>query len=54
MKRESLFISLLENINKEEAKLLLAMKEKKSPFRRLNRNLVITAFPGLLSDEQAN
>jgi hypothetical protein len=54
MKRESLFISLLENINKEEAKLLLAMKDKKSPFRRLNRNLVITAFPGLLSDEQAN
>jgi len=52
MKRESLFISLLENVNKEEAKLLIAMKDKKSPIKGLTKNLVATAFPGLLPDEQ--
>ena len=53
-KRESLFISLLENVNKEEALLLLAMKDKKSPIKGLTKNLVANAFPGLLSDEQAS
>ena len=51
-KREALFISLLENINKEEATLILAMKDKKSPIKGLTKNLVATAFPGLLPDEQ--
>ena len=51
-KREALFVSLLENVNKEEATLLLAMKDKKSPIKGLTKNLVATAFPGLLPDEQ--
>lgn len=51
-KRESLFISLLENVNKDEALLLLAMKDKRSPIKGLTKNLVATAFPGLLPDEQ--
>jgi hypothetical protein len=50
-KRESLFISLLENVNPEDAKLLLAMKDKKSPMKGLTKNLVSTAFPGLIPDE---
>jgi hypothetical protein len=50
--REALFVSLLENVNKEEATLLLAMKDKKSPIKGLTKNLVATAFPGLLPDEQ--
>ena len=54
IKRESLFISLLENINKEEAELVLAMKDKKSPIKGLTKNLVATAFPGLIPDEQTN
>ena len=53
-KREALFISLLENINKDDALLLLAMKEKKSPIKGLTKNLVATAFPGLLPDEQTS
>jgi hypothetical protein len=53
-KREALFISLLENINKDDAMLLLAMKEKKSPIKGLTKNLVATAFPGLLPDEQTS
>jgi|CryBogDrversion2_2_1035213.scaffolds.fasta_scaffold15463_3 hypothetical protein len=53
-KREAIFVSLLENINKEEAKLVLAMKDKKSPIKGLTKNLVATAFPGLLPDEQTN
>jgi hypothetical protein len=51
-KRESLFVNLLENVNKEEALLLLAMKDKKSPLKGLTKNLVAAAFPGLLPDEQ--
>jgi hypothetical protein len=51
LKRESLFISLLENISPEDAKLLVAMKEKKSPYKGLTKNLVSTAFPGLIPDE---
>jgi len=51
-KREALFLSLLENVNKDEALLLLAMKDKKSPIKGLTKNLVATAFPGLLPDEQ--
>jgi hypothetical protein len=53
-KRESIFISLLESVNHDEAKLLLAMKDKKSPIKGLTRNLVSTAFPGLLPDEQTD
>lgn len=49
-KRESLFISLLENVNPEEAKLLLYMKNKKSPFRKLNKAIVLSAFPGLFQE----
>jgi hypothetical protein len=51
LKRESLFIALLENINPEDANLILAMKDKKSPLKGLTKNLVSTAFPGLIPDD---
>jgi hypothetical protein len=47
IKRESLFISVLENVHPEDAKLLLSMKEKKLPYSGLNSKLILKAFPGL-------
>lgn len=47
IKRESLFISVLENIHSQDAKLLLSMKEKKLPYPGLDSQLILKAFPGL-------
>jgi len=46
-KREMLFIGFLESLNPSEAKLVLSMKDKKSPFKNLTEEIVLTAFPGL-------
>jgi Family of unknown function (DUF6433) len=48
VKREQMFIELLENVAPADAKLLLAMKEKKLPFKGLTEEMVKEAFPGLL------
>jgi hypothetical protein len=47
VRREKLFIDLLESVPPEDAKLLLAMKDKKSPIKGLTKDVVIAAFPGL-------
>ena len=47
LKRETLFIQLLESIDKEDAVLLCAIKDKKLPFKSLNSEVVKRAFPGL-------
>jgi hypothetical protein len=47
-KREQLFVQLLESVDPDEAELLIAMKEKKSPFKNITPALVKEAFPGLL------
>lgn len=46
-KREEMFITLLESVDARDAKLLLAMKERKLPFKGVTRNLVAEAFPNL-------
>ena len=46
-KREELFISLLEVIDPMDAKVVLAMKTGKLPYKGLTRNLVAEAFPNL-------
>lgn len=48
VRRETLFIELLENINPLEAKILLEVKDKKLSFKGLTAKLVEEAFPGLL------
>lgn len=50
VKRESLFIQLLESVNPAEVKVLLGMKERKLPYRGLTRKLVAEAFPNLAKD----
>lgn len=47
IRRESLFIDLLEAVDPEDAKLLLAMKDKKSPYKGINAEIVQAAFPEL-------
>lgn len=50
LKRETLFIQLLESVNPAETKVLLGMKERKLPYRGLTRKLVAEAFPNLAKD----
>lgn len=51
MKRELLFVSILESISPADARLLLAMKEKTLPFKNLTTKIIKEAFPGLIPDE---
>lgn len=48
-KREQLFIDMLEMIDKNDAKLLLSVVNKKFPFKNIDRFFVNEAFPGILS-----
>lgn len=48
LRREALFIELLESLDPEDAKLLLAVKDKRVPYPGINIELVNLAFPGLI------
>ena len=48
IRRETLFIQVLEGLHPEEAKLLLAVKDKHIPYKGITEKLVEEAFPGLL------
>ena len=48
VRREVLFIQLLEGIHADEAKLLLSVKDKKMPYKSITKKLVEEALPGLL------
>jgi hypothetical protein len=50
VKREMLFISLLESLYPKDAELLIAVKDKK--VEGLTLDTVNTAFPGLIPNEQ--
>lgn len=47
LKREKLFIDLLEAVDPEDAKVLLSMKDKKSPYKGLTLEVAMAAFPEL-------
>lgn len=47
LKRESMFIDLLQCITPEDAKLLVSIKDKKLPFKGLKASTVQKAFPGI-------
>ena len=47
IKREALFIEMLESVHHEDAKVLLNIKEKKTPAKGLTKEMVNKAFPGL-------
>lgn len=47
MKREQMFIEMLEAVDPKDAELLLAIKEKKLPFKGITIQHVTEALPGL-------
>ena len=49
MKRESLYIGLLEGVHPEDAKLVIDMTNKNAP-KYITRQIVEEAFPDLLKD----
>lgn len=46
-RRETLFIQFIEGIDKNDAKLICAIKDKKLPFKTLTKDIVKQAFPNL-------
>jgi hypothetical protein len=52
LRREQLYITLLESVHPEDAKILLAIKDKKLPYKSITANIVKEAFPGLLNEQQ--
>jgi hypothetical protein len=50
LRREALYIELLESVHPEDAKMLIAAKSKKLPYKGINAKLVKEAFPGLLTE----
>ena len=49
-KRESMFVELLERVDQEDAKLLVAIKDKKLPFNGITLQHVKEGLPGLIPD----
>jgi hypothetical protein len=47
-KRETMFVELLERVDKEDAKLLVAIKDKKLPFNGITLQHVTEGLPGLI------
>jgi hypothetical protein len=54
LKREALYIELLESIHPEDAKLLVEIKDKKIPYKGITLKLVKEAFPGLIEELKAD
>lgn len=54
LRRETLFIELLESIHPEDAKVLIAIKDKKLPQKALSAKLIKEAFPGLIEELQTD
>mgnify|MGYP001463156160 FL=1 len=50
VKREQMFIELLEQVDPKDATLLCAVKEKKLPFKGITVQHVKEAFPGMIQD----
>lgn len=49
LKREDLFIGLLETVDKDDAKTLIGMKDKKIPIKNITPKLTERAFPDLFA-----
>jgi hypothetical protein len=48
LKRESLFVGFLESLDPDDAKLVLAVKEKTIPYKNITEELVRSVFPNML------
>lgn len=52
IRRETLFIQLLEMLHPEDAKVIIAAKDKKIPYKGITAKLVNEAFPGLIMEDK--
>ena len=50
LRRESMFVQLLERLDPKDAKLIIAMKDKKITYKGLSYKLVKDTWPELLPD----
>ena len=50
VKREILFIQLIESVSKDDAILLINIKDKKLPYSTISEDVVREAFPDLLPE----
>tara|TARA_B100000131_G_C18120089_1_gene612594 strand:- start:2340 stop:2765 length:426 start_codon:yes stop_codon:yes gene_type:complete len=50
IKREQLFIQFLEELDPDDARLMLSIKNKKMPYKGITSALVKDAFPNLAKD----
>lgn len=48
LKKEQMFIDVLESVSPEEAKLVLMIKEKKLEYRGITKRLIMKSIPDLL------
>lgn len=48
IKRETMFIEMLEALHPKDAELLVAIKDKKLPFKGITKKLVTDTFPELI------
>jgi hypothetical protein len=47
LKRERLFLDLLQSVTPDDANLLISIKDKKFPYEGLTVETILKAFPGL-------
>lgn len=52
IRREALYIELLESIHPDDAKLMVAIKDKKIPYKGITTKVVNEAFPGLIEEKK--
>ena len=53
IKRESIFIELLESVSAEEAKLVIMIKDKKLTYKGITKKVVMEAMPQIFHGEVA-
>ena len=51
LRREQLFIGLLESLDRDDAKLLCSVKDKKLPYKGITPQIIKDAFPGLIQEK---
>jgi hypothetical protein len=54
IRREQLFLEMLESIHPDDARVLLAMKDRKLPYKGLTPKLVAEAFPNMTKHWEEN
>jgi hypothetical protein len=50
LRREALFIEMLESLDPEDAKLLLAMKDGVMPYPNITKDFIVQTFPGMIPE----